>query len=97
MRRADVIARLREHEIELRRRGVHHLWLFGSTARDQAREDSGVDLFFDHERGTLSLFDVMDLRERASAIPGREADLMTRDSLHKVLRKRIETPAVAIF
>jgi len=48
MQREDVIARLKQHEAELRRLGVEHLYLFGSTARDEARDDSEVDLFFDH-------------------------------------------------
>jgi predicted nucleotidyltransferase len=47
MRRDDAIAKLKQHEAELRRLGVHHLYLFGSTARGDAREDSDVDLFFD--------------------------------------------------
>jgi len=46
--RADVIARLKASEVELRRLGVEHLYLFGSTARNEARLDSDVDLFFDH-------------------------------------------------
>jgi predicted nucleotidyltransferase len=43
------------------------------------------------------LFDLMDVRERTSLILGREADIMTRDSLHKVLRHRIEASATQIF
>jgi uncharacterized protein len=56
MKRRAVIAKLKPHEAELKRLGVEHLYLFGSTARDEARDDSDVDLFFDHERGKLSLF-----------------------------------------
>jgi predicted nucleotidyltransferase len=29
------------------------VYLFGSTARGDARDDSDVDLFFDYERGKL--------------------------------------------
>ncbi len=39
MQREDVIARLKEHEAELRRLGVEHIYLFGSTACDEARDD----------------------------------------------------------
>ena len=49
MDRDTAISRLKAHEAELRRLGVQHLWLFGSTARGDARPDSDVDLFFDHE------------------------------------------------
>jgi len=51
MDRPAAIARLKEHETELRQLGVQHLYLFGSTARGEARDDSDVDLFFDYERG----------------------------------------------
>ena len=40
---------------------------------------------------------LMDVKERASAILGRKADIMTRDSLHKVLRSRIESSALQVF
>jgi predicted nucleotidyltransferase len=39
----------------------------------------------------------MDLKARRSAILGREADIMTSDSLHKVLRRRIEASALQVF
>jgi len=97
MQRRDAIARLKEHEAELKQLGVQHLYLFGSTGRDEARDDSDVDLFFDHERGRLGLFELMDVKETAARILGRAADIMTRDSLHPVLRDRIEASALKVF
>jgi predicted nucleotidyltransferase len=97
MDRAEAIAKLKEHEAELKQLGVQHLFLFGSTARGQGRPDSDVDLFFDYERGALSLFDVMDVGERTTSILGCKADVMTRDSLHKVLRAGIEASALQVF
>jgi uncharacterized protein len=97
MQRDEVIAKLKQHEADLRRLGVEHLYLFGSTARDEAREDSDVDLFFDYEQGRLGLFELMDVKEETSRILGRKADIMTRDSLHKVLRSRIEAAALQVF
>jgi uncharacterized protein len=97
MDRAHAIARLQEHEAELKRRGVQHLYLFGSTARGEAREDSDVDLFFDYERGKFSLFDLMDVQEAAARILGCKTDIITRDSLHRMLRERIETSALPVF
>jgi predicted nucleotidyltransferase len=97
MQRAEAIARLKEHEAELRRLGVQHLYLFGSTARDDARADSDVDLFFDHERGKLGLFQLMDVKERAAEILGRKTDIMTRGSLHPFLKELIEASALRVF
>jgi len=97
MERTTATARLKAHKRELKRLGVVHLYLFGSTARDAAHEDSDVDLFFDHVRGTLGLFQLMDLQQRAGEILGANADLTTRSSLHPSLRKQIEASAVQIF
>jgi hypothetical protein len=97
MQRAAVIARLKAHEAEFRQLGVDHLYLFGSTARGEARADSDVDLFFDYAKGRLSLFDLMEVKERAARILGRKTDIMTRDSLHKALRQHIEASALQVF
>jgi predicted nucleotidyltransferase len=97
MQRDEAITILKEHEAELRQLGVEHLYLFGSTARGEAREDSDVDLFFDYKRGKLGLFELMDVKEQTSRILGRKADIMTRDSLHKILRSRIEASALQVF
>ena len=97
MKREDAIAILKEHETELRQLGVEHLYLFGSTARGEAGEDSDVDLVFDYEKGTLGLYELMDVKEQTSRILGQKADIMTRDSLHKVLRSRIEASALQVF
>lgn len=97
MERDTVIARLKAHQAELRQLGVQHLFLFGSTARNQAGVDSDVDLFFDYERGAFGLYELMDVKEAAARILGRETDIMTRDSLHKVLRPAIEADALQVF
>ena len=97
MERGEAIAKLKQHEAELKRLGVEHLYLFGSTARGEARENSDVDLFFDHPEGSLGLFALMDVKEAAARILGRKTDIMTRRSLHPVLRERIEGSAVQVF
>ena len=81
----------------MKRLGVEHLYLFGSTARGDAKDDSDVDLFFDYEKEKLGLFKLMDVKEYAASILGRKTDIMTRDSLHKTLRRTIEATAVRVF
>jgi uncharacterized protein len=97
MNRAEAISRLRQHEADLKRLGVEHLFMFGSMSRDEARDDSDIDLFFDYEKGKLGLFELMDIKEYAASIMGRKTDIMTRDSLHKALRRQIEDTAVRVF
>jgi predicted nucleotidyltransferase len=97
MNRDAAIVRLRAHEAELRRLGVQHLYLFGSTARNEAGADSDVDLFFGYERGKFGLYELMDVKDAAAQILGCKADIMTRDSLHRTLRQKIEANALQVF
>jgi uncharacterized protein len=97
MQRDEAIAKLKQHEAELRGLGIEHLYLFGSTASGEARTDSDVDLFFDHPEGSLGLYELMDVKDAAARILGCKADIMTRRSLHRVLRKGIEASALQVF
>ena len=97
MERDHAIATLKAHEAELKQLGVQRLYLFGSTARGEAHDTSDVDLFFDYDRGQFGLFALMEVKELASNILGRKADIMTRGSVHPAFRPRIEAEAAQIF
>ena len=97
MQSREVTARLLVHARALQAAGVGNLYLFGSTARDEAGPDSDVDLFFDPARNDLSLFDVMDVRDQLAVLLGRRVDVMTRGSLHPYLKSRIEAEAIRVF
>jgi predicted nucleotidyltransferase len=97
MQTDEALARLRSSEAELKRLGVQSLYLFGSTARGEATSESDVDLFFDYERGAFGLFELMDVADLAAKILGGQADIMTRDSIHELLRPGIEASALSVF
>jgi predicted nucleotidyltransferase len=97
MNREHVIERLRAHEADLHRAGVARLFLFGSVARQDPRPDSDVDLFFDTDNPRFSLVELIDIQEQVRDILGTETDVMTRASLHPMLRARIEADALRVF
>jgi predicted nucleotidyltransferase len=97
MERDEAISRLRRHEADLKRLGVEHLYMFGSTARGEVNHDSDLDRFFDYQKGRLGVYELMDIKEYAASILGRKTDIMTRDSLHKSLREAIEATAARVF
>ena len=66
MRRDEAIRRLRERRSEFERLGVERLYLFGSTARHEARQDSDVDLVFDYPRGKFGLYELFDVEDLAA-------------------------------
>lgn len=97
MDKDTVIRTLRAHEAELRAEGISHVYLFGSLARGEADEQSDIDLFFDYDDPRFSLFDTMRVKERLSEILGGKVDAMTRDSVHRRIRKDVEAEAIPVF
>jgi hypothetical protein len=95
--RADIIASLYVRAADIRALGATALYLFGSAARDEAREDSDVDLFVDYDPERFSFVELIRLQEHISQILGRPADLTTREGLHPLLRRQIEAEAVQVF
>jgi hypothetical protein len=97
MERASVIKTLSDHKDELRSRGVEALYLFGSTARDEAGPESDVDLFFDYNDPEFSLVELVRIKNMIEETLGSPADVMTRDSIHPRLRSRVEKSSIRIF
>ena len=94
----DVLSALRTHADDFRRQGVTHMAVFGSVARRAHGAHSDVDIVVDFDPGAhVSLFDLMDLEERAAGILGAPVDLMTRKSLKPRIRERLEREAINVF
>lgn len=98
MNKRTVIATLERHADAIRARGVERLYLFGSTARGAARPESDVDLFIDVRRGArFSLIELIALRTYLSRLLRAHADVFTRRSLHRVIRRDVVKAAVRIL
>ena len=97
MSRSDIIFALRAEATRIQELGATSLYLFGSTARDEDRSESDVDLFVDYDPERFSFVELIRLRDRLSDVLGRKADLTTRDGLHPALRANIEAEAIKVF
>jgi uncharacterized protein len=89
----DVVKRLQESRSGWERFGVAGLFLFGSVARGEAREDSDIDLLVDFAR-PVGLFEFVGLQAYLASILGRRVDLVTRAALKPQMRERVLTEAV---
>jgi uncharacterized protein len=98
MKQDDVIIRLRIHESELRAAGIVRLSLFGSTARNEARVDSDIDLLaaFDDAR-QLSLLDMIGIENRLTDLLGRPVDLIEEGTLTPRAQQNASREAVRAF
>jgi uncharacterized protein len=95
MRLADALTILREHHADLCSLGVRDLSIFGSTARDEARTDSDVDLLVEFE-GPATLEGYMALKERLEQVLQTRVDLVTTNGVKPRLRKIIDREAVSV-
>jgi len=74
---------------------VKDLYLFGSYAREEAKEESDLDILVEFEPDApIGLFEFARLRRRLSELVGREVDLVTRDAIHPEMRDEILREAV---
>lgn len=98
MDRQSVIARLREHESELRAAGVTHLSLFGSVARGDQCWQSDVDLMAEFDPGReYSLLDRVRMERRLAEILGAPVDLAPVRTLKDEVRERAASEALLAF
>lgn len=98
MSREHLIQSLLELEPKLKARGVTHLALFGSRARQDNRPDSDVDVAI--EVAPQAKFSLIDLSGVAVAIEDEislQANVLMRRSLEGVFRKSFETDAIEVF
>ena len=98
MNRADAIARLNAHADRLRAMGATALYLFGSTARDEAGHESDIDIFVEHERApAFSLLDLVGIKLYLDDALAMRVDVTTRAGLHPLLKDDIERSAIRVF
>ncbi len=76
-------------------RGVRNVRLFGSMSRDDATEDSDVDLLVELEIGRSGLA-LGGFLQDVSDLLGRRVDVVTENALHPSIRKKVLHEAVPL-
>jgi len=78
---------MKERRSDISRFGVREIGVFGSFARGDQRADSDVDVLVDLTDHTFDGY--MDLLFYLEGLFGRKVDLVPKDSIKPLLRKRI--------
>jgi predicted nucleotidyltransferase len=90
--------RLRNFAPAIQAMGATSLYLFGSTARDEPRAESDLDLFVDYDpAGRFNAFDLIGIKQFLEDELHSPVDITTRDGLHPMLREDIEKTAIRVF
>jgi uncharacterized protein len=93
MERDRILAQLKSRKRRLKKFGIHSLSVFGSVARDQANENSDVDILVDFER-PVGLFEFARLKMYLEDVLERPVDLVTPEALRQELREDILREAI---
>jgi hypothetical protein len=89
----DVIERLQATRSEWEPFGVAAMFLFGSVSRDEAREESDIDLMVEFSK-PVGLFEFIGLQTRLAELLGRRVDLVTPAALKPRIRDRVLAEAI---
>jgi predicted nucleotidyltransferase len=89
---------LKDHEAELRSRGVRHAALFGSVARGVAGPGSDIDVMVDLDpTARISVYDYVGIVEYVQSLFGEPVDVSNRETLKPHVRPSAEHDAIRIF
>ena len=92
MQRDEILHLFREHRTELEQLGVKSLALFGSVARDEAQEDSDVDILVEFVEPP-GFVQFTDLKFFLEDLLGCRVDLAMHEALKPRVRTRVENEA----
>jgi uncharacterized protein len=96
--REEIIATLRAHQAELRRRGVRHAALFGSIARGKSKRTSDIDILIELDpQAPIGLFEYVEITQYLTDLFPVRVDIANRGSLKPLVRPSIERDALYAF
>src|ERR1700732_3935526 len=98
MNREQIIARLRENEAALRKRGVAHAALFGSRARGDERPESDTDILIEFDpTARITVFDYAGLKDYIADLFDGRVDVVNREGLKPYVKPAATSDAIYAF
>ncbi len=95
MKRQEALDQLHRELPALTAYGVSAIWLFGSTARDQATDASDVDVLVELA-GPDRFHQYLDVRDHLNRVLGRKVDVVMRGALKPWARPSVEAEAIRV-
>ena len=81
----------------LERNNVVKAGIFGSFAKGKAKKKSDIDILIEVKARKFSLFDLIRLEMELEKKLGRKVDLLTYNSIHPLLKKKILSEEIRIY
>jgi hypothetical protein len=98
MNKRDAIKVLRQHQKDLRARGIIHAALFGSVARGETGPRSDLDILIELDPELkLDIFAYAGLKRYVAGLFSGSVDVVNKDALKRHLRQPVSADAVYAF
>jgi len=89
MKKDEILLKLKQNKIELKKFGVKRIGLFGSYVKDSQNEESDIDFIVEFMEGQKTFDNFMDLKFFLEDTFEKEIDLVTRESIKPAYNKTI--------
>ena len=98
MKRDEIILTLKEREADLQARGVRHVALFGSVARNDQRPGSDIDILVDLDPAIVAtMFDYAGVKDYVAGLFQDSVDVIDQDALKPRFRAHAAADAIYAF
>ncbi|MCA1962067.1 MAG: nucleotidyltransferase family protein [Desulfomonile sp.] len=94
MTREDILKKVEDSRDTIRKFGVRHLGIFGSSARGEQLGDSDIDFLVEFDRASFDNY--FDLKFFLEDLLGRKVGLVIRDTIKPRIRAAILEEAVYV-
>ncbi|HSK14125.1 MAG TPA: nucleotidyltransferase domain-containing protein [Phnomibacter sp.] len=81
LNKKTIIETIKENRAQLKTFGVKHLGLFGSFARNDAHDESDIDLIIIFEKGKKNFDNLLGAHSYLESLFGKKTELITEDAV----------------
>lgn len=85
-----------DNQVQLKSLGAKSFGLFGSFARNEANENSDVDMIVEFRDGQKTYDNFIELAELLENLLGRRVELVTESSLSKYIKPHIQKEVIYV-
>jgi len=90
----EILRKIRINREEIKKFGVKRIWLFGSWARNEQKEDSDIDLIVEFEKNKKNFENFISLNFFLEKLFGRKVDLLTLESISPYIKPYIDKEVI---